>query len=73
MTVEIFKTNIEDKQTAEMVIGSLTKAFPQYDFNFDLDDCDNVLRVASSCENIKIELIKNEVITKGFICELIEY
>lgn len=73
MTVEIFKTNIGDKQTAEKIIGSLAKTFPRYDFNFDLDDCDNVLRVASSCENVKIELIQNEVIINGFVCELIDY
>jgi hypothetical protein len=73
MTVEIFKTDIGDKHTAEVVLGSLTRVFSQYEFNFDLDDRDKVLRVASSLGTIEIELIQKQVITKGFVCELIDY
>lgn len=73
MTVVIFKTDIGDKDTAEAFLGALTKVFPQYKFSFDLDDCDKVLRVASRFENVEIELIQKQVITKGFVCELIDY
>ena len=71
--VEIFKTDISDKVAAAIVLDSLTRVLPEYHFNVDLDDCDRVLRVASSCEDLKMDLIIMQVIANGFLCELIDY
>jgi hypothetical protein len=46
--IEVFKTNVSNKDQAAILIRALKKFFPSYTGNFDLDDCDKVLRVESS-------------------------
>ena len=43
--VEVFKTNVADKQQAEKFLRILSRSFPNHKINFDLDDCDRILRV----------------------------
>jgi hypothetical protein len=43
--VEVFKTNVRDQQQAELLLEQIHFAFANYTANFDLDDCDRVLRV----------------------------
>ena len=43
--IEVFKTNVKDKSQSEVLINQIHKAFPTYKANFDLDDCDRILRV----------------------------
>jgi len=45
--VEIFKTNVNNKKQAGKVLKTLNTRLPAYFFNFDLDDCDRILRVKS--------------------------
>lgn len=46
--VEVFKTNVEDHQQAKILLEEIHKVFTGYKANFDLDDCDNILRVQSA-------------------------
>lgn len=67
MTVEVFKTNIQRKRTAAKVKMELLILFPDCKINFDLDDCDRILRIESAVEvGTKIE---EEMARKGFYCE----
>ena len=50
--VEVFKTNVTSHADADLLIGELHKAFPSYKANFDLDDCDCILRVKSIAAEI---------------------
>ncbi len=59
--VEIFKTNVKSKKLAIKVIASLTTQLPAFSFNFDLDDCDHILRVQSSGQPVKCPEIINIV------------
>lgn len=43
--VEVFKTNIEDPLRAKWLVSKIDETFSSYKANFDLDDCDNILRV----------------------------
>ncbi|MGS2761905.1 hypothetical protein [Sinomicrobium sp. M5D2P9] len=43
--VEIFKTNVQDDITADSCILALSLHFSRTRFNFDLEDCDRILRV----------------------------
>jgi hypothetical protein len=45
--VEIFKTNVNNKKLAKKVLKTLHAHLPAYCFNFDLDDCDRILRAQS--------------------------
>jgi hypothetical protein len=46
--VEIFKTDVRTKRVAERVLRTLRTHLPLYHFNFDLEDCDRILRVQSN-------------------------
>ncbi len=47
---EVFSTNVTTKAMASMLRRNLIKMFPGYEVNFDLQDCDHILRVKSSGE-----------------------
>ena len=65
--VEIFRTNISSRESADWIVGKLSARFPKLKFNVDLHDHEKVLRMEG-------ELYwKDEVqrLTKslGFVCE----
>jgi hypothetical protein len=68
--VEVFKTNVQEEDRARQLTTRLLAHFPHCKINFDLQDCDKILRVegiAVSNEKI-IELITGE----GFQCYVLE-
>lgn len=67
--VEIFKTNVEDPTHAEQIIALLNHYFPAFMINFDLHDCDKILRVKG--ESIPVNEIVDIVSQKGFYCCLL--
>lgn len=54
--VEIFKTNVNNKRLAKILLNALHNHFPACSFNFDLDDCDRILRVQG--EDISFAVIR---------------
>lgn len=61
--VEVFRTNVTTDHQAEALIKLIRQVFPTYHATFDLDDCDNILRISSGDETLRvaalISLIKN--------------
>lgn len=68
--VKIFKTNVSKEYLANRIIADLNQLYPNYRINFDLEDCDKVLRIESytgidilgilnygNLNNLKINLI----------------
>ena len=43
--LEIFKTNVRKVSEAKKLVILLLDHFPEAKINFDLKDCDNILRV----------------------------
>jgi hypothetical protein len=43
--VEVFKTNVRSTREARLIIKKLAEEFPEHRINFDLSDCDRILRV----------------------------
>lgn len=68
--VEIFKTNVWEPWDAELLVQLLYLHFPDYKINFDLEDCDKILRVEG--ENLLCDSIKMIVNENGFLCEVLE-
>ena len=68
--VEVFKTNVKKKSQSKMLHCILSEAFPSFKINFDLSDCDKVLRVEG--ENITALGIMILVKEHGFICEVLD-
>ena len=68
--VEAFKTNVQKKAQSKMLLSILSEAFPSFKINFDLSDCDKVLRVeGDNMEALTIMIIVKEY---GFNCELLD-
>ena len=68
--VEVFKTNVQKKTESKMLLSVLSEVFPSYKINFDLSDCDKVLRV----EGDNIEALRIMVLVKeyGIKCEILD-
>ncbi len=57
--VEVFKTNVNTWRRAKFILDLIHQKFESCEANFDLDDCDNILRVESSDEYFNFDLIKS--------------
>jgi hypothetical protein len=68
--VEVFKTNVEEKEEALLLVTLLSDHFPLYRINFDLHDCDKVLRVEGDrvLPGIIVELMTG----RGYECMVLE-
>lgn len=64
--VEVFKTNITKSKQAKQVIEKLNRQFPSYQVNFDLEDCDNILRVESVDTSIEVRHLLEFIKSIGF-------
>ncbi|MFZ6014130.1 MAG: hypothetical protein ACOYXT_27560 [Bacteroidota bacterium] len=51
--VEVFKTNVTNRDEANMLVNEIHRTFEGYIANFDLDDCDRILRVKCAAGAIK--------------------
>jgi hypothetical protein len=68
--VEVFSTNVERMEDAKKLIDLLQQHFPASRINFDLHDCDRILRVeASEVCTEKITALMQE---HNFRCNLLE-
>ena len=68
--VEAFKTNVQKKTQGKILLSILSEAFPSFKINFDLSDCDKVLRVkGDNIEALRIMILINEY---GFKCEILD-
>ena len=68
--IEVFKTNILTKKKAKLISSLLSKTYPSLKINFDLSDCDKVLRVKG--DHTEISGIMILVKKYGFTCELLD-
>jgi len=68
--VEVFKTNVQKKAQSKMLLYILSEAFPSLKINFDLSDCDKVLRIeGDNMEALRIMILVKE---HGFTCEILD-
>ena len=68
--VEVFKTNVRSIRKAKLIIQKLAEEFPAHKINFDLDDCDKILRVQG--KNISSEKIIQLLIEENYQCKVLE-
>jgi hypothetical protein len=68
--IEVFKTNVPDKLIAQSISEELLILLPNSKVNFDLEDCDRILRVES--EKIIPTEVTEILSSKGFLCEVLE-
>ncbi|MGN6342063.1 MAG: hypothetical protein ACTHML_13910 [Ginsengibacter sp.] len=67
--VEVFRTNVLDISEAVEIVALLNRHFPSFMINFDLHDCDKILRVKG--EAIPVDRIIDLVSANGFHCSVL--
>lgn len=67
--IEVFKTNVLKQGQAKTLLKILQKHFNEFKINFDLSDCDKVLRVQGN--SISPEEIIGIVNAYGYQCEVL--
>ncbi|KAA2240896.1 hypothetical protein F0L74_19565 [Chitinophaga agrisoli] len=68
--VEVFKTNVEHATQATQLVALLLQHFPDSRVNFDLEDCDRILRIEG--QHFIAEKVQLLVNGRGFSCEALE-
>jgi hypothetical protein len=68
--VEVFKTNVLDKLTAQLIVNQLYHLFA-YTANFDLEDRDNILRVENEAGMIDSQAVVTFLKDQGFNAEVL--
>jgi len=69
MTVEVFKTNVNEIETSEQLIQQVLNHYPHSRVNFDMEDCDRILRIEA--DTIVPEKIIEILASNGYLCEVL--
>jgi len=69
--IEIFKTNVEDSCHADLLIEQILKTFNHFIANFDLEDCDKILRVECKNGNVDPERLIRLLNEFGYEAEIL--
>ncbi|WP_343705577.1 hypothetical protein [Flavobacterium sp.] len=68
--VEIFKTNVQEESDRDYIITVIQNQFPDYKINFDLEDCDKILRVEGV--DLQYDNVMDYVNRLGYTCVRLE-
>lgn len=69
--IEVFKTDVSSEQVADLLLNEIHNRFPLYEANFDLQDCDNILRIETILPNIPAASVIDLLSTMGFTAEVL--
>ncbi|WP_346320397.1 hypothetical protein [Chitinophaga sp. YIM B06452] len=64
--VEVFKTNVTRPLLAKLLVGMINGEIPGHRANFDLEDCDRILRVV--CTEGDVQSARIIELLAGFGC-----
>jgi len=70
--VKVFKTDVQDQLVARHIILFLEQTFSHCRINFDLDDCDRILRIECQKEPIAENEVQLLVARCGHYCEVLQ-
>jgi hypothetical protein len=69
--IEVFKTNVRHPAHARLLVQQIHDHFPGYKANFDLDDCDRILRVQAGNDTIHPEPLIKMLGELGCVAEVL--
>lgn len=70
--IEVFKTNVSDHDSAARILSLIKEDYPEYLANFDLHDCDHVLRIQTTTERVHAHAIISLLRIAGFNASILE-
>lgn len=68
--IEVFKTNVQEICAVQKITALLLEHFPGYKINFDLHDCDKILRLEG--EMIPVSKVISIVNENGYTCSVLD-
>lgn len=71
MKVEVFKTDVRAVEHARKIVREIQIRFSGCSANFDLDDCDHVLRVVSPSDPVAANAVVTLMKEFGFRAEVL--
>ena len=71
--IEVFKTNVENHVQARFTISLIVNRYPSYVVNFDLEDCDKILRIESEKEDVDNVFIIMLLASLGYDAEVLKH
>jgi hypothetical protein len=69
--VEIFKTDVKQECEAAALVSLLLQHLPYCRINFDLEDCDRILRIESAQQEINLPQVIHIMNKQGYRCTLL--
>lgn len=69
MIVEVFKTNVNEIEISEQLVRQVLDHYPHSRVNFDMEDCDRILRVEG--DMVIPEKIIGILTANGYLCEVL--
>lgn len=69
--VEVFKTNVNSREHAHMFLTQMRSTHSDYKVNFDLEDCDRILRVECMSGTVNPSAVINLLMKCGFKGEVL--
>jgi hypothetical protein len=70
--IEVFKTNVTHPHEAFIIETLIHEVYPSYRVNFDLEDCDNIMRIKSFGAPIQTQSVCNLLNRLGFEIDVLE-
>jgi hypothetical protein len=69
--IEIFKTNVQFQKDAQLIVGNLELKLLNTKINFDLEDCDKILRIEGASK-AKSKYVMTFMLELGYNCQILE-
>ncbi len=69
--IEVFKTNVNERNEANRLVEQIHENFEGHQANFDLEDCDKILRVKSATGSIQVSRLITLLNDFGFHAEVL--
>ena len=70
--IEVFKTDVDDSKYADILVEHIHRIFQGYEVNFDLQDCDKILRVKNICGVVNSDRLIKMLNSFGFHAEVLQ-
>ena len=69
--IEVFKTDVDDSKYADILVEHIQRIFQGYEANFDLQDCDKILRVKNVLGNVNSDHLIKMLNRFGYYAEVL--
>ncbi|TGE20554.1 hypothetical protein E5K00_21405 [Hymenobacter aquaticus] len=69
--VEVFKTNVRARRHAQRLLTQIHETFARYRANFDLEDCDKILRIEARSGGVQAAELIDLLHLAGFQAEVL--